>query len=393
MRLAFICSSLAPGRDGVGDYTLRLGGEIIRQGHPSVALALNDHHVSAPTSETQHIEGNAVPVLRLPGTLSWTERETMARNYLAGFNPDWISLQVVPFGFHPKGLCFELGRRLQTLSSKAAWHIMFHELWLGLGEGSSAKHRVWGLLQRRIIQDLIKRLRPRIIHTQAEAHRIILCREKLEVSILPLHSNIPVIGGDGWAGLLEPLVTKATGRLRSRDELYLAGILGAVYPEWNAELTVNTLFPLVERFKKRLVLVFHGKNNLTPEALDKLRNMFHDRADIVVAGERSALEVSLILQTVDIGIATTPRQMLQKSGSIAVMLEHGLQVLVTRDDWHLRGFKPHLPEPYSRLLTAQEFATLQTLPRRGKKPTGNNRVELIADQLLAAMKSASLART
>jgi hypothetical protein len=121
--------------------------------------------------------------------------------------------------------------------------------------------------------------------------------------------------------------------------------------------------------------------------------MFHDRADIVVAGERSALEVSLILQTVDIGIATTPRQMLQKSGSIAVMLEHGLQVLVTRDDWHLRGFKPHLPEPYSRLLTAQEFATLQTLPRRGKKPTGNNRVELIADQLLAAMKSASLART
>jgi hypothetical protein len=387
MRLAFICSSLEPGRDGVGDYTLRLAGEMIRQGHPSVAISLNDPHVSRTTTESQSIEGNSVPVLRLPGTSSSAERGLATRNYLANFHPDWISLQLVPFGFHPKGLCFGLGRRLQAFNTKAAWHIMFHELWLGLGEGSSAKHRVWGALQRRIVMDLVRRLRPRIVNTQAEAHRIVLSREKIDVSILPLHSNIPLIAGDGWSGLLEPLVTKAARRPQARDKLYLAGILGAVYPEWSAEQTVNTLFPLVQRFNKRLVLVFHGKNNLTPEAVNKLRTALQDRADIVVTGERSALEVSLILQTVDIGLATTPRQMLQKSGSVAVMLEHGLQVLVTRDDWHLRGMKPQLPEPYSQLLTPKEFALLETLPVREMKPLGNNSVGLLAGRLLAAMES------
>lgn len=34
MRLAFICVSLEPGRDGVGDYTRSLAAECIRQGRP-----------------------------------------------------------------------------------------------------------------------------------------------------------------------------------------------------------------------------------------------------------------------------------------------------------------------------------------------------------------------
>jgi hypothetical protein len=386
MKIAFLCRSLESGRDGVGDYTRRLAGELIRQGHPSVVVALNDPYISETVFELQEIEGTSISMLRLPGVTPWSNRIVEARNWLDVFNPDWISLQFVPFGFHRKGLCFGLGKMLATINTKASWHIMYHELWLGLGEKSSVKHRVLGALQRLIILDLMGRLRPQIVHTQTESYRIALIREKIQASILPLFGNIPLINGDGWDGLLEPLVAEAVGKHQNRNSLYLAGILGMVYTEWNAEQTVSTLLPLVQRFQKRLVLVFHGKNNLTPEAINKLKFTLQDRADVVIAGERTSFEISKILQTLDLGLATTPRQMIQKSGSVAAMLEHGLSVLVTRDDWHLRGSDSPLEKISVRLLSPKQFALLKTLPTRDPHSPDNCNVKCIASEMLKPMK-------
>src|ERR1019366_978591 len=115
MKIAFLCSCLEPGRDGVGDYARRLAGELIRQGHSCVAVALNDPHIHKTMFEQQEIEGNSISTLRLSGVAPWSKRTVEARNWLDGFNPDWISLQYVPFGFHPKGLCFGLGKSLATM--------------------------------------------------------------------------------------------------------------------------------------------------------------------------------------------------------------------------------------------------------------------------------------
>jgi hypothetical protein len=387
MKTAFLCSSLEPGRDGVGDYTRRLAGELIRQGHPCIAVALNDSHISETVFESQEIEGTSIPVMRLSSAAPWDNRTIEARAWLDIFNPDWMSLQFVPFGFHQKGLCFRLGKILAAMNTKASWHIMFHELWLGLGEKAPVKHRVWGALQRLIVMDLMGRLGPRTVHTQAESYRIVLGREKIKAAILPLFSNIPHINGDGWDGLLEPLVTKAVGEKQSRTKFYLAGVLGMVAPEWNAEQAVNTLLPLVERFQKRLVLVFYGKSDLTPEAMKKLKFTLQNRADVVLAGERTSFEISRILQTLDIGLATTPRQVIQKSGAVAAMLEHGLMVLVTRDDWRLRGPDSPPDAKSSRLLIPQQFALLKTLPVRDLQPLGDSGVKRVADQMLAALEA------
>jgi hypothetical protein len=387
MKTAFLCGSLEPGRDGVGDYIRRLAGELIRKGHPSIAIALNDPHISETVLGSQEIEGTSVSVLRLPSVLPWNKRAIEARRRSDIFNPDWISLQFVPFGFHRKGLYFGLGRSLAAMDAKASWHVMFHELWLGLGEKSPIKHRVWGALQRLIVMDLMRRLRPRIVHTQAECYRVVLGRERIKASILPLFSNIPRVMGDGWDSLLEPLVSKTVERHYDRGELYLAGVLGMVAPEWNAERAVNTLLPLVQRFQKRLVLVFYGKSNITQEAANKLKSALQNRADVVAAGERTSIEISRILQTLDIGIATTPRQVIQKSGSVAAMLEHGLKVLVTRDDWHLRGPDAPVEEISSQLLSPDEFALLRTLPARNLQPSEDAGVKRVAGQMLEAMKS------
>jgi hypothetical protein len=386
MKIAFVCACLEPGRDGVGDYTRRLAGELIRQGCQCAMVALNDPYVKAKSDAAQEIEGIFVSMLRLPESMPWDQRMNEARDWMKLFDPNWVSLQFVPFGFHPKGLRFGLGAGLAIINSRAPWQVMFHELWLGLGEGAPFKHHIWGALQKHIVRDFLKRLHPRIVHTQAEVYRITLEKDGIKPAILPLFSNIPFTAGDGWNSLLKSLVTQALGKTYDRNQLYLAGVLGAVHPEWDVEVPVNTLLPLVQKSQKKLVLVFHGKNNLSPEIFQAMKLKLQGRADIVVAGERSGAGISRILQTLDIGLATSPRQMIQKSGSVAAMFEHGLPVLVTREDWRLRGAAPDLGKVSARLFTIEQFAKLEALPVREEVLNGESGVKRVARQMLSELK-------
>jgi hypothetical protein len=86
-------------------------------------------------------------------------------------------------------------------------------------------------------------------------------------------------------------------------------------------------------------------------------------------------------------LATSPRQAIQKSGSVAAMLEHGLPVLVTRDDWRLRGIEIKPLDTSSRLLTSDKFALLESLPTREPEATGNDRLKWIAELMLGALQA------
>ena len=385
MRLSFYCSCLEPGRDGVGDYTRRLSGELIRQGHACTAVALNDWSISTLVSEPQVVEETTIPVLRLPGNMPWAQRIEASRQWSASFHPDWTSLQFVPFGFHAKGLCFGLGKHLAALNTGAPWHVMFHELWLGLGAQASAKDRAWGFLQRLAVTDLLKRLQPRLVHTQADPYQTVLGREGIQVQLLPLFSNIPQTSENGWDDVLAPQLAAATGTPPVRGDLYLAGVLGAVHREWNPELAVDCVLPLAQHFKKKLVLVLLGKNNLAPEILGQLKTRLRNRAMVFSVGERPSREISKVLNSLDLGLATSPRQIIQKSGSAAAMLEHGLTVLVTRDDWRLRWPAPMPSNP--RVLSPEQFAALKQLPVRNPDTSVENNVRTVAHQLITGMNS------
>ena len=386
MRLAFFCGSLEPGRDGVGDYTRRLAGEMLRREHACVCVALHDPHLDKILTQPQVIEGIQVPTVRLPSGVAWEDRMNFLRGRLGEFHPDWISLQFVPFAFQPRGICTGLGKRLASLHAKAHWHFMFHELWLGLEERASLKHRVWGGLQRLAVLDMQGRLRPRLISTQSEPYRTALARENIVAQILPLFSNIPRTEDDGWEILLKPLLKKSAKTVPLRGELYLAGVLGAVHTEWKIETVLNTLLPLVKRFQKRLVLVFAGKNNMRPSAFAELTMALGNRAEVIVTGERSGADISQILNALDLGLATSPQQNIQKSGSVAAMLEHGLPVLVTRDDWHLRGATFSLADISHRLFSPAQFPELKSLPRRELHPPKENGLKNVADLMLTIMK-------
>lgn len=54
MKLLFLCTSLEPGRDGVGDYVRLLAEACIEAGHECRLLALNDEHLAKGGVEWQH---------------------------------------------------------------------------------------------------------------------------------------------------------------------------------------------------------------------------------------------------------------------------------------------------------------------------------------------------
>ena len=191
MKIIFLCGSLEPGRDGVGDYTRRLGSELIRQGHQIALLAINDFHLKE--DEVSNLDNvDETPILRIAPGKKYKERFSKAKHFIDRFDPEWISLQYVPFSFQKKGFPWNLGKQLSKLGEGRKWHIMFHELWVGMDIESPAKHKILGTAQEFIARRIINRLEPKVIHTQANLYRLYLERLGYKIELLPMFGNIPV---------------------------------------------------------------------------------------------------------------------------------------------------------------------------------------------------------
>ena len=65
MNIAFICGSLEPGKDGVGDYLQRLGLELLQQGHKVSLIAIHDHFVVEDNLEPQDTVDLTFSIIRL----------------------------------------------------------------------------------------------------------------------------------------------------------------------------------------------------------------------------------------------------------------------------------------------------------------------------------------
>ncbi len=192
MKIIFICGSLEPGRDGVGDYTRKIACELIRQGNKVGIVALNDKDVRNELNGVQKSGDITLPVLRLPSDLHPVQRYKRAGFWIDSNNPEWISLQFVPFAFHPKGLLFGFSKYIHRFTKGRRLHIMFHELWVGRANNSSIKRRVLSYLQQTQIKNLIKVLQPALIHTHLPILQLKLKKMDIVVKPLPLFSNINV---------------------------------------------------------------------------------------------------------------------------------------------------------------------------------------------------------
>lgn len=173
MNIVFLCGSIEPGCDGVGDYTRRLAEELILLEHKVSIIALNDRYV---TNVNQHAETDAgvLNTYRIPIGFTDQQRCNQARDWVEQINPVMVSLQFVIYSFHKKGLPFDLSNTISRICDGRSVHIMFHETWLGVTKSATFKDKAYGFLQKQIITSLVKNLKPRLITTTNGLYKSLL---------------------------------------------------------------------------------------------------------------------------------------------------------------------------------------------------------------------------
>jgi hypothetical protein len=337
MKIAFVTSSLEPGRDGVGDYTTLLAEECTRQGHVVVRLALNDRHIERSSREPG--------LLRLPASQEWTARVIEARQWLEDFAPDFVSLQFVCYGFATRGLAGRIARHLRTLLSGWPLHVFMHELWLGEECGASWKDRAMGWLQRQGVLGLLRGLDTRVVHTSNTTYTHLLARHGVAAQRLPLFGSLPLPD----ASLRPP-----------EDHLALV-LFGTLHPVWPPE----PLFSTLRTIEQPIVLTHVGNIGSGAALWVRLAEQYKSAFSFRRLGELPPPQIADVFAQSHFGIATTPWALIGKSASVAAMLDCGLPVIVNRNEARYSGLPEAAPEdPFLLLLDPQLPSQLRAASRR-----------------------------
>lgn len=350
MRIAFITSCLEPGRDGVGDYTRLLAEECVRQGHECCLISLNDRLLTQLSQSRIAVDGVKIPMLRLPANMPWNYRNASIKELLASFKPEWVSLQFVPYGFQDKGITIGLSKWLRPLVQGRRMHMMFHELWIGQYVGAAPKDRLIGFVQKFVILRLVKQLQPSIIHTSNSVYIRMLQQLGISARHLPLFGAIPIgdKNGDDW---LFPELQKLGLDVQTgnRSQFWLFGFFGTLHPIWPAEPLFTYLHQAGIQHQRRIAIISIGCLGAGEQLWESLSKTYSCQFVFLRLGEQLPTKISEFFNSIDFSIATSCYLLIGKSATVAAMLEHGLPVIVNRDDIQL-SLGLTIPQDYEPLL-------------------------------------------
>ena len=350
MKIVFLCGCLEPGRDGVGDYVRRLAVELHHQGHKTQAVALNDYYVTDDKLENQCTPEGDLLTLRLPATWKMCARFARVKVWIDDFDPEWLSLQFVPYAFHVRGAPFRLAEYLTQLGKNRRWHLMIHELWSGMSTDASIQHAYWAVVQKFIIKRLIISILPGVINTHTELYQVHLTKLGFTSQILPLFSNIitPVLR------VASPFITTESSVSSSSKDISLV-LFGFIHPGSPVELFAQDAAKFANSYKAQVTLTMIGRCG--SEQDNWAKNWTAVGLPVKILGEQSPDVISNILQEASLGIVTTPPLLLGKSGTAAAMREHGLPTLCVSAPWYPRGISDLFGEADTLVYKAGNFET------------------------------------
>ncbi len=321
MRIAFITGELEPNCNGVGDYTRRLAAACAVLGHPTCLLSLAERSVQEPMEESQSCDGIALPVLRM-GLEAWRQnRGQRARDWLHAFRPDWVSLQFVPYSFHPRGFFGPVVAQLAETLGGLRRHVFFHEIWIGSYVGAPLKERLFGWWQRIAMRRLLRVLRPCVIHTSNEYYCEALSELEQKVGILTMFGCVPAIAES------EPGPDALTGAV-VHDAL-VCGMFGSLHPDWAVEPLLGDFVKLAASLGRPAALVSVGALGPGEAMFDRLAEHWRSQIAFVKFGRCETAQIARIFRRFDFGVTSVPWNILGKSSSVAALREHGLTVVVT----------------------------------------------------------------
>jgi hypothetical protein len=325
VKFVFLCSCSEPGHSGVGDYSRRLAEELLRKGHHVTVVGLCEQSVSGDVFVSECTESSShmspLSTFRVQSDTTWKNRMNALCSFLSRERPDIISLQYVPYAFQPRGLPFRLGKLLRGITPQGSrWHMMFHEICIGLGEDCTWKHRAIGWIQKRIAAGLVRNLRPIAVHSHAAPYIDILRNLGVDAKPLFLFSNIPTSA--------KQVIPDHLPLLRDKQSFVDFAFFGTVHPDWNANRVVELVTQIgkTRELSPRIIAIGRG-GRFSATTWETFRNA---GVDVIETGLIDDKSVAAYLSNCDIGLSGYPPDLIQKSSAAATMADHGLNILVPR---------------------------------------------------------------
>ncbi|KAF0094494.1 MAG: hypothetical protein E1N59_1799 [Puniceicoccaceae bacterium 5H] len=353
--IVFLTAGSKPGKDGVGDYVRRVGGELASRGYSVGWLAWRDPHVLEVKRRVDH----GIMLMRLPAAMTELARRERAIEWWQSHHTRLVSWQLTPYGFHRRGWVGALGVWLRQQMGDAQVQLMVHEIWVGAKRESSPRERVAGHSQVVSWRRMLRGLHPNWVHTQSLPYQHMLRRLGQDAGIIPLCGNIPVV--------------EATP---PPDDHFRAGFFGTLYEPLDEAALFDELQRLGQHLRRPVKVLAAGHLGRHGEARWERWQAEppHGFAFERVKG-KAPDTISGYLQSLDLGMTTTPVALLEKSGTVASMQEHGLRVRVLRDDVSFPGMRN--PKPAANLCPPRE--DLVAWWQQSEDPPKHSRLPEVAD--------------
>jgi hypothetical protein len=372
MKILFLCGSVEPGKDGVGDYTRRLAGALVQKGHQAKILSLCDKQANSYVTENQEVEGTTIYVYRIPIVTTYKQRLVWTKSILDTFQPEYISLQYVPYSFNAKGLPLWLSSFLKKLTGNHQWHIMFHELWIGMDTRASFKSRSIGFLQQKIVLKVLKNLGDPSINTQTYLYHQNIANLGYTSKLLPLFSNIS-----------EPNIVNTAKVIHNSREICFV-LFGGIHFGAPVQVFIDALkIALKKRKGCFLKFVFIGNcgNSITEwTSILDIENIPYE-----IKGFCTDQEVSKTLLNCSYGINTTPYLLIQKSGSNSAMIQHKLPVICVARAWKVKGFDTDEIQKIPNITYFKNYTSINSFITNGFKLSSEGMIESITNLFLEGL--------
>lgn len=365
MRIIFISSSLEPGRDGAGDQIRTLAAEMIKKGHECAIIALHDKLAETEFNGYQDTLGISVKTLRLPSIWPANKRFDTAKIWIAEYNPDWISLHYVCFGFNKYGLPIEMITSFRKIIGHAKLNIMLWELWCGMNNSAKDfKETLLGFLQKIHLKLFINAAKPESIFTSTNYYIEHLKKIGIESSLVTVIGNIPTnhFGSEkDW----EQVVDNLDLNLKNKSEWLILGFFGTFYPCNGLKELLEDAKIAAKRLNKTLCIITIGKSrqNNTEEMIKAIPEIKYVKTGIL-----EPEMINRVMQLIDMGVVTSAANGITKSSSAVSWMERGIPILITKED------KTYLkqemePEGIFQINSADDIINLHALPITNKNPT------------------------
>jgi hypothetical protein len=299
-KILIICGSAEPGKDGVGDYSLKLSNWLNNSGCRSEVLAFSDKYISEQLKESL--------LTRVPAGLSLKERRKKLQEKIDQYNPDVLFLQYVPYAYHKKGMPLKFARAMGSIKTSAQWFIMIHEPYIG-GK-LTAKGKFIQFAQQKSLKRLVKRTRPKRVFTSIKKYEKALAEINIVSSILPLFGNI---------SFAEPTNSDSSEKVKG---VYF----GAPPKKENYHVFTEGLLNAAKNHSLELNLCGKTSNSDFESYLQySVRN---ENILLNSLGELPEKDLSELFSRMDFGIARIAPDLIGKSGSAISLLEHGVKLWI-----------------------------------------------------------------